>query len=152
MRIFFLLLIIFYNLADVYAAGEGGVIFHTDNAYTYSIKNLSKALKKQQKKSSKKGKDKNLSYAIGDWNIRDLNSKPSSGIFFQRDDIKDSDEKQNGKASHREIIDQEHQILRHKAFDGMKSFMIPEDKTLHKLFKPKVLDTILPSFKTRIDL
>ena len=161
MRIFFLLIMVFCG-CSIYAEIEQDSVLQPlrPEENKYSIKNLPKAVGKSNKKSPKEYVPGDFYYSRGKFDAHGNNHSQSSadpssyGGFVAENDLS-----QNSKnPTHRELIGKEHEILRNRMLDGGTSRLItpnspnPPDSPLSKILKPKMLDIILPSFKTKIDL
>ena len=154
MRILYLLLIAVFLACDAYASlAEEYQLPNQENKY--SIKNLSKHLKTHRKKNQEQYIPGGQEYYIATWDENNKNFKSSTDFITKTNPLSELDQKQDDKGpSHREIIGREHDVLRQKMLNG--SWFSPPSNSgndnINKFIKPKLIDNILPSFKTKIDL
>ena len=161
MRIFFLILAAFslaYRAyAEIECSEESDLAFQ--KTYEYSVKNLPEAVEKKHKKTPKKYIPGKLNYFLDEWDVSGNNSKSNikTDLIFNQGFGGDNDYKHHGKGpTHREVTDRQHDLIRQKMLgDGASRIIKPPDRTnptMDKMLKRQVLDKLLPSFKTRIDL
>ncbi len=157
MRIYFLLIFFFIHSAYAEFLEEHNIsrLKLQAHQYEYSIKDLPEAVKKH-KDTAKKYIPGDFSAPIDGWNRLSNNPKSSTDIIFNNNPALDT-ARYNGKGpTHREQTDKQHEILRNRTLDFSASPVIKPNKNDHvnldNLIKHKILDKLLPSFKTRIDL
>ncbi len=158
---FFLLLIYFCLVCSVHAEVE--YIQEEDllleKTYEYSVKNLSDAVEKKNKKTPKKYIPGKLNYSVDEWDATVNNSKSSINtdlIFNDSFGYKDEFKHNEKGPTHREVTDRQHDLIRRKILgDGVSIIIKPPNRTnltIDKMLKRQVLDKFLPSIKTKIDL